>query len=54
MNVEEGKNYISRIVLKVGDAVKNEAMNLSEGLREMKSDVAESMEKIGEELNRYD
>ena len=54
MNMEEGKKCISQIVVKVGDMVKNEAMNLSDGLREMKSDVAESMEKIGEELNRHD
>ena len=54
MNMEEGKKCISHIVVKVGDMVKNEAMSLSESLREMQSDVAESVEKIREELNRHD
>ena len=63
MKVEEGKKYISQIVLKVGDTVKDgvlkvgdtvkdEVLELKDGLQELKQDIDHKIEAIGKGLDR--
>lgn len=49
--LEEGKKYISQIVLKVGDTVKDEVLDLKDGLQELKQEVSQEIEAIGKGLD---